>query len=100
MGRGEIGFLTYIFIQNSFLGKVTGGTYIHLDNLLLEVGRPANVLGVEAAVHVEEAPVVNRQLELPELLPATVEEDVAALESSLQRQTYLDHNLLSFCRGL
>ena len=80
--------------------KVTGGTNIDLDNLLFEIRRLANVLSVEATVHVEEAPVVDCQLELPGLLPAAVEEDVAALETNLQRQTYLDHNSLSFCRGL
>ena len=59
---------------------------------MFEISQPADVLSVEATVHVEEAMVVNRQLQLPGLLAATVEEDVAALESSLQRQTYLDHN--------
>ena len=73
-------------------------SYVHLHDLLSAISDPTNVLGVEATVHVEEAPVVNCQLELPCLLPTTVEEDVAALETNLQRQTHLNFNDLSFFR--
>ena len=65
------------------------GIFIHLNNLLFEISQPADVLSVEATVHVEEAAIVNRQLQLPGLLAATVEEDVAALEANLQCQTNL-----------
>ena len=75
--------------QHLILGKRLIGfnflrvTTIHLDNLLLEFSHPTDVLSIEATVHIEKAPIVNRQFQLPGLFAATIEEDVTALETNL-----------------
>ena len=65
--------------------------FYHLNNLLFEVGHPADVLSIEATVHVEKATIVNCQLQLPGLLATTIQEDVAALETNIQGETHLGH---------
>ena len=74
----------------------SGGIYIHLDNLLFELGHPADVLRIKATVHIEKASIFNCQFKLPRLLAATIQEDFATLETNLQGQTYLGHTNFNY----